>query len=322
MPRFIGYLKQLKSGGQPIREDGPETHFSKKGTPTMGGLLMLIAIFITVFLWGNLTNQFLLITCFVTLSYGLLGFIDDYKKVKKQNTNGVTGKQKLLIQFLVSFICYFWIINIIPIEVASHLVFPIFKNLSFDLGWFYIIFIALVTVGTSNAVNLTDGLDGLAIVPIMITALCFGIIAYVVGHSVFANYLQLTHIKGTSELAVFIASMIGAGLGFLWYNSQPAQIFMGDTGSLSLGGALGIIAVLTKHEIVLSIIGGLFVLEACSVMLQVYYFKITKGKRIFLMAPLHHHFEKKGWPESKVVTRFWIISIIFALLGLGTLKIR
>lgn len=322
MPSFIDFLKRKMKAGQPIRSDGPESHFSKKGTPTMGGGLIILAMFVSLLIWGNISNQPLLLTMFVTASYAILGMVDDYKKVAKQNTGGVSGKQKLLIQLIVSIISFYWMDSFINKDYFTVLSFPLFKNLTVDIGIFYLVFIAVVTVGSSNAVNLTDGLDGLVTVPLIIAAFCFGIISYLVGHSYFAVYLNLINIPGTGELAVFCAAMIGALLGFLWYNCAPAQIFMGDTGSLALGGALGIISVLTKHEIVLAIVGGIFVIEAISVILQVYYFKISKGRRIFLMAPIHHHFEKKGWPEVKVVVRFWIVSVIFALIGIATLKIR
>ncbi|MBN8827903.1 MAG: phospho-N-acetylmuramoyl-pentapeptide-transferase [Sphingobacteriia bacterium] len=323
MNYFINLFKEIQNGGQPIREDGPASHLvTKKGTPTMGGLVMLLSVFASVFLWGDLTNQYLWLVLFVTFSFGALGFIDDFLKVTKKNTKGVRGKHKLIIQSVVSLIAYVWLQKLMPDNLATKLAFPMLKQFVIDIGYFYIPFIIVVTVGASNAVNLTDGLDGLAIVPVMIAALCFGIIAYVVGHSVFSDYLKLHHVPNCGEIAVFCASLVGAGLGFLWYNAPPAKIFMGDTGSLACGGSLGIISVITKHEIVLSIIGGLFVIEAASVIMQVYYYKLTKGKRIFLMAPLHHHFEKKGWSESTVVIRFWIISIIFAIIGMSTLKIR
>lgn len=322
MGPFINYIKKVMNGGQPIRDDGPETHFKKRGTPTMGGLMMIISIFTSVALWGDLSNEPLLLTMFVTFSYALLGFIDDYRKVTKQNTKGVSGKTKLLFQFIVALIAYFWLMRIMPSSLENKLALPIFKEVLIDLGLLYFPFIAVVTIGASNAVNLTDGLDGLAIVPIMIAAFCFSVIAYIVGNSVFSEYLKINHVAGVGEVSLFLASVIGAGLGFLWYNCSPAKIFMGDTGSLSLGGCLGIVSVITKHELVLAIIGGLFVIEALSVILQVYYYKISGGKRIFLMAPIHHHFEKKGWPETVVVARFWIISVVFAIIGMSLLKIR
>jgi phospho-N-acetylmuramoyl-pentapeptide-transferase len=283
---------------------------------------MLLSIGISTLLWADLSNQYIWITLFVTFGFGALGFADDYLKVTKKNTKGVAGKKKLLVQFALCLIAALWIQHLSPVNYSHHLAFPFFKNLLLNLGILYIPFIMIVVVGASNAVNLTDGLDGLAIVPIMIAAGCFALICYIVGHSSFSGYLQIHHIPGAGELSVLLFSIIGAGLGFLWFNAPPAKIFMGDVGSLSLGGTLGSVAVITKHEIVLSIIGGLFVMEALSVIIQVYYFKLTGGKRFFGMAPVHHHFEKKGWSESTVVIRFWIIAVIFALVGLSTLKLR
>jgi len=322
-PRMIAWLKLKQHGGQPIREDGPQSHLlTKKGTPTMGGLMMLLSIGISTLLWADLSNQYIWITLFITYGFGALGFADDYLKVTKKNTKGVAGKKKLLVQFSLCLVAALWIQELSPANYSTQLAFPFFKNLLLDLGVLYIPFVMIVMVGASNAVNLTDGLDGLAIVPIMIASACFALICYLVGHFAFAGYLQLHHIPGASELAVLLFSVIGAGLGFLWFNAPPAKIFMGDVGSLSLGGTLGTVAVITKHEIVLSIIGGLFVMEALSVIIQVYYFKFTGGKRFFGMAPVHHHFEKKGWSEPTVVIRFWIIAVIFALIGLSTLKLR
>ena len=323
MDNFIAWCKKMQSGGQPIRLDGPESHLlTKKGTPTMGGVMILFAMTLSVLLWCDLSNQFLWLSLFVTLSYGFLGFMDDYLKVKHKNSKGVRGKHKLVFQTIISIIAYYWLKNITPHHLFGTLAFPILKNALIDITPVYIIFITLVMVGASNAVNLTDGLDGLVIVPVVISALCFGVIAYLVGNVIFADYLKLHYIPKSGEVALLMAAIIGAGLGFLWFNAPPAKIFMGDSGSLSLGGALGISSVITKHEIVLSIVGGLFVIEAISVILQVYYFKFTGGKRLFLMAPLHHHFEKKGWSESSIVIRFWIISVIFGLIGMSTLKIR
>lgn len=321
-PRIISWLKRKQNEGQPIRTDGPQSHMSKKGTPTMGGIMMLLALFVSTILWADLTNHYVWITLFVTGSFGFLGFMDDYLKVSKKNTKGVAGKVKLVVQFGVSIIAILWIQNIAPSNYDSHLAVPFFKNILLDLGIFYILFTSLVIVGASNAVNLTDGLDGLAIVPIMIASACFALISYLVGNINFANYLQIHAIVGAGEIAVFCSALIGAGLGFLWFNAPPAKVFMGDTGSLAFGGSLGVISVITKHEIVLSIIGGLFVMEAASVIIQVFYFKYTGGKRFFGMAPIHHHFEKKGWSEPTVVIRFWIIAVIFALIGLSTLKLR
>ncbi len=322
-PYFINYLRNLNPKGQPIRKDGPESHLKdKKGTPTMGGIIILLTFLISTLLWSDITNQYIWVVVFVVLSFGLLGFIDDYLKVTKRNTKGVTGKVKLFFQAFVSIIACYAIQKFSLPEHSNIVTVPFFKNMLIDIGWLYFIFVTLVVVGSSNAVNLTDGLDGLAIGPSIISFSCFAIISYIVGHFVFSSYLQLTYIQGAGELTVLCAAMVGSCLGFLWYNAPPAKIFMGDTGSLSIGGGLGVISVIVKHEFVLAIIGGVFVLEAVSVILQVYYFKLTKGKRIFLMAPLHHHFEKKGWSESTVVMRFWILAIIFGLLGLATLKLR
>jgi len=321
-PRLIRWLKLKQHGGQPIRIDGPESHLlTKKGTPTMGGLMMLFAVTVSTILWADITNHFVWITLFVTLGYGAVGFADDYLKVSKKNTKGLPGRKKLVAQCSIAVLAALWISAVTPDSLNHHLVLPFVKNLMLDLGMFYVPFVLLVMVGASNAVNLTDGLDGLAIVPIMIAAACFGLITYLVGNAVFAGYLHIYFVPGTGELAVFCAAMIGAGLGFLWYNAPPAMVFMGDTGSLAFGGALGTIAVIVKHEIVLAIIGGLFVVEALSVMIQVFSFKMT-GKRVFRMAPIHHHYEKLGWKESTVVIRFWIVAVILALVGLSTLKLR
>lgn len=321
-PVTIRILKKLQKNGQPIREDGPESHLlTKQGTPTMGGILILISLIISTLLWADLTNHYVWIVLFVTCGFGAIGFWDDYLKIVKNHSDGLSGKVKLLFQFLIAGGASFWIQQISPETVSSHLTIPFFKDMLFDLGFLYIAFASVVMVGSSNAVNLTDGLDGLAIVPIMINAACFGLIAYIAGHAVFSGYLHLHSIPGSGEIAIFCAALVGAGLGFLWYNAPPAMVFMGDIGSLAAGGALGVISVITKHEIVLAIIGGLFVLEAVSVIMQVASFKLT-GKRIFKMAPIHHHFEKKGWAEATIVIRFWIISFILALIGLSTLKLR
>lgn len=321
-PRLIRWLRFKQKGGQPIRDDGPQSHLlTKKGTPTMGGLMMLFAVTVSTILWADITNHYVWIALFVTLGYGLIGFADDYLKVSKKNTKGLPGKKKLLAQFIIAGAAAFWIQCVTPETMNQHLALPFVKNLLLNLGILYIPFVMFVVVGASNAVNLTDGLDGLAIVPIMIAAGCFALITYLVGNAVFANYLQLHEVPKSGELAVFCAAIIGAGLGFLWYNAPPAMVFMGDTGSLAFGGALGTIAVIAKHEIVLAIIGGLFVMEAVSVIVQVISFKTT-GKRVFRMAPIHHHFEKLGWQESTVVIRFWIIAVILALIGLSTLKLR
>jgi phospho-N-acetylmuramoyl-pentapeptide-transferase len=321
-PRLIRWLKRKQGKGQPIRDDGPASHLlTKQGTPTMGGVMILLSVTISTLLWADLTNHYVWAVLFVTLGYGFIGFLDDYLKVSKRNTKGLRGKYKLLGQSLIALIVSLWVANISDVNEATHLAVPFLKDVFPDIGIAYILFGMLVMIGSSNAVNLTDGLDGLAIVPIMITAGCFALIAYLVGNAVFAKYLQIHHVRAAGELAVFCAALIGAGLGFLWFNAPPAMIFMGDTGSLAFGGSLGAIAVITKHELVLAIIGGLFVLEAVSVIVQVASFKMT-GKRVFKMAPIHHHFEKLGWSESTVVIRFWIIASILALIGLSSLKLR
>ena len=319
---FINWLKKKQTHGQPIREDGPESHLlTKKGTPTMGGVLILSALTLSTLLWVDLSNAYVWVVLGVTLGFGLIGAYDDYLKLTKRSHEGLSGKKKLLGQFSLALIATLIIVSFTNPPYDTTLAVPFFKDLLIPLGFVFFPFAMCVIVGASNAVNLTDGLDGLAIVPVMIAAGCFCLIAYLVGNAVFANYLQVHHIPNTGELSVFCGALIGAGLGFLWFNAPPAKVFMGDTGSLSAGGALGVISVITKHELVLAIIGGLFVLEAVSVILQVGYFKMT-GKRIFLMAPIHHHFEKKGWAESTVVIRFWIIASILALVGLSTLKLR
>jgi phospho-N-acetylmuramoyl-pentapeptide-transferase len=320
-PRLITWLKSKQGEGQPIRSDGPETHFKKKGTPTMGGLMILIAVTISTLLWVDLTNAYIWIVLLVTISYGLIGFRDDYLKLTKRNPKGLSSRSKLYGQLVIGLVAGGLVVLVANPPLESGLAVPFFKDLIIQLGWFFIPVAAFVIVGASNAVNLTDGLDGLAIVPTMIAAGCFGLIAYLSGNAIFANYLQIHHVPGAGELSVFCGALVGAGLGFLWYNAPPAMVFMGDTGSLSLGGALGAVSVVTKHEIVLAIIGGLFVLETVSVIVQVISFRLT-GKRVFRMAPLHHHFEKKGWAEPTVVIRFWIIASILALCGLATLKLR
>ena len=306
----------------PIRDDGPSEHIVKKiGTPTMGGLMILLGVFSGVLLWGDLSNPYNWFLIYIAGSFGLLGAYDDYKKIKKNNSSGVSSKFKIAIQIFLALIGILIIYFFSESNEIKNLYFPFFKNLVINLGWFFIPFYLFVLVGSSNAVNLTDGLDGLATVPVILVAACFAFISYVSGNIVFSEYLQIPYIKGVGEASVFCGSIIGACLGFLWFNAPPAKIFMGDTGSLSLGGSLGAVGIITKHEIVLAITGGLFVLEAISVIAQVISFKLT-GKRIFKMAPIHHHFEKKGWPESTVVIRFWIISIILAMIGLATLKLR
>ena len=318
---LINVLRRKQGKGQPIRSDGPEGHFAKAGTPTMGGLLIVGALLTSTLLWARLDNPFVWIVLFVTVGYGLIGFADDYAKVAKQNTKGVSGKLRLALGFLIAGIAGFWASHYHPEPLSNHLAFPVFKEALLYLGFLFVPFAMIVIVGSANAVNLTDGLDGLAIMPVMIAAGAFGIIAYAVGRVDFTTYLDVHYVPGTGELLVFVAGLIGGGLGFLWYNAPPAAVFMGDTGSLALGGALGAIAVATKHEIVLAIVGGLFVVEALSVIIQVAYFKRT-GTRVFLIAPIHHHYEKKGWSEPQIVIRFWIIALILAMIGLATLKVR
>ncbi len=318
---LINVLRRRQGKGQPIRDDGPESHFAKAGTPTMGGLLILSALIVSTVLWARIDNPYVWIVLFVTVGFGLVGFADDYAKVSKNNTAGVSGKLRLAIGFVIAGIAAYWAASVHPDELAYQLALPVFKDVLINLSYFFIPFSMIVIVGSANAVNLTDGLDGLAIMPVMIAAGTLGAIAYAVGRVDFTDYLDVHYVPGTGEILVFTAGLIGGGLGFLWYNAPPAAVFMGDTGSLALGGALGAIAVATKHEIVLAIVGGLFVVEALSVIIQVLYFKRT-GKRVFLMAPIHHHFEKKGWAEPQIVIRFWIISLILALIGLATLKVR
>ena len=321
-PRLIRWLRSVQRQGQPIRLDGPERHLiEKKGTPTMGGVLILVAMAISTLLWADLANGYVWAALFVTLSYGALGFADDFQKLTKRNTKGVPGRVKLAVQGAVGLGTAIWMIRLMPPVIANDLVLPIFKDLVIPFGFAFPFIGMFVMMGSSNAVNLTDGLDGLAIVPTIIAAGVFALIAYLVGNRIFANYLQIIFVPGTGELTIFCASLIGAGMGFLWFNAPPAAVFMGDTGSLALGGALGAVAVATKNEIVLAITGGLFVVETVSVIVQVFWYKRT-GRRVFLMAPLHHHFEKKGWAEPTIVIRFWIIAMILALAGLATLKIR
>ena len=306
----------------PIRDDGPKDHIIKKiGTPTMGGVIILLGLLISVLCWGDLSNINILFCIFIAVSFGLLGAFDDYKKIKHSNSSGISSKLKIILQIIISITGVSFFVYFVNYQDITNLYFPFFKNLIVNLGWFFIPFSVFVIVGSSNAVNLTDGLDGLATVPVILVAVCFAFISYVTGNVVFSDYLQIPYIEGTGEVSIFCGAIIGSCLGFLWFNAPPAKIFMGDTGSLSLGGSLGAVGIITKHEIVLAITGGLFVLEAVSVMVQVISYKLT-GKRIFKMAPIHHHFEKKGWPESTVVIRFWIISIILAMIGLATLKFR
>ena len=318
---LINMLKVRQKKGQPIREDGPQGHFAKAGTPTMGGLLVISALIVATLFWARLDNPYVWLGLGVTVCFALIGFADDYAKVTKMNTKGVSGKVRFGLGLVVAAVAGFAAAWFHPADLTNELAFPVFKELLVNLGIFFVPFAMIVIVGSANAVNLTDGLDGLAIMPVMIAAGTLGIIAYAVGRVDFSQYLDVHYVPGTGELLVFTAGLIGGGLGFLWYNAPPAAVFMGDTGSLALGGALGAIAVATKHEIVLAIVGGLFVVEALSVIIQVAYFKRT-GKRVFLMAPIHHHYEKKGWAEPQIVIRFWIISLILALIGLATLKLR
>ncbi len=321
-PRIIRWLKSVQNGGQPIREDGPARHLiEKKGTPTMGGVLILLALTASTLLWADLRNGYVWAVLLLTLGYGLIGFVDDYLKVTKRNTRGVSARGKLVAQLALGFACAVWVMTLTRGPLSTGLTIPVFKDVLIPFGYAFPLIGMVVMIGASNAVNLTDGLDGLAIVPTIIAAGVFALIAYLVGNRVFADYLQLTPVPGVGELTIFLSALVGAGLGFLWFNAPPAAVFMGDTGSLALGGALGAVAVAVKHEIVLAIVGGLFVVETVSVIIQVFWYKRT-GRRVFLMAPLHHHFEKKGWAEPTIVIRFWIVSMILALVGLATLKLR
>lgn len=320
-PAVIRWLKSKQAGGQPIRSDGPETHLKKKGTPTMGGLMIIFSVTCSTLLWVDVYNTYMWVVLGVFVAYGMIGFVDDYAKLTKSSHKGIPGKLRLILECLIALVAVIVSSRIAPEALHHSVALPFFKNLLINMGWFFIPFGIFVIAGAANAVNLTDGLDGLAIGSIMIAAACFGLISYLVGNTVFANYLQIHEVPGAGELAVFCGALVGAGLGFLWYNAPPAAVFMGDTGSLAMGGALGAISVITKHEIVLAIIGGLFVLETLSVIIQVVSFK-TRGKRVFKMAPIHHHFEKMGWAETTVVVRFWIIAIVLALIGLSTLKLR
>ena len=321
-PSLINALRIKQGRGQPIRDDGPETHIvEKQGTPTMGGLMILMGVSAATLLWANLSNPYVWIVLILTLSYGLIGLYDDYVKVSQYSTRGFPGKIKFLLESLAAAIAVYAVIRVGEAPMSTSLALPFFKDLLIDLGPMFIAIGVFVIVGAGNAVNLTDGLDGLAIVPVMIAAATFGFISYLVGNTVFSDYLQIHYVQGAGELAVICGALVGSGLGFLWFNAPPAMIFMGDTGSLSLGGALGAVAVAVKHELVLAIVGGLFVLETVSVIVQVASFRLT-GKRVFRMAPLHHHFEQKGWAEPTVVVRFWIIAVVLALVGLATLKLR
>lgn len=320
-PRLIRWLKSKQGAGQPIRDDGPETHFKKRGTPTMGGLMILISGIVSTLLWANLENIFTWIVLAVMTGFGMVGFADDFQKLTQKNVKGVPAKVRLGVQALIAGVATYFITQYADPLHATDVAVPFFKDFWIPLGGAFIAFAIFVIVGASNAVNLTDGLDGLATVPVLIVCLCFGLISYLVGNAVFSNYLQIIHVAGAGELAVFCGALVGACMGFLWFNTPPAQVFMGDTGSLALGSAIGTVAVIIKHEIVLAIIGGLFVIETVSVIIQVTSFKLT-GKRVFKMAPLHHHFEKLGWSEPTVVIRFWIIACILALIGMATLKLR
>jgi phospho-N-acetylmuramoyl-pentapeptide-transferase len=321
-PWIIDHLRLRQGKGQPIRSDGPQSHIiAKKGTPTMGGLMILSGLVVSTLLWANPLNPYVWIVLAVTLGFGFVGFYDDYLKVTKQTSTGFGGKLRLLLEGLIALVACYALVKLSRDPASTSLTIPFFKDLVVNFGWFFVIFGAFVIVGAGNAVNLTDGLDGLAIVPVMIASASFGLIAYLAGNAVFAEYLQIKYVAGTGELAVLCGAVLGAGLGFLWFNAPPASIFMGDTGSLALGGMLGAVAVAVRHEIVLAVIGGLFVLEAISLIVQVASIKLT-GKRIFRMAPIHHHFEQLGWTEPQIVIRFWIISVMLALAGLSTLKLR
>jgi phospho-N-acetylmuramoyl-pentapeptide-transferase len=321
-PWIIDHLRLRQGKGQPIRTDGPQSHIvAKKGTPTMGGLMILSGLVVSTLLWANPVNPYVWIVLAVTLGFGFVGFYDDYLKVTKQTHSGFAGRLRLLIEAIIALVACYALVRLGRDVSSTSRAIPFFKDMVLNFGWFFVIFGAFVIVGAGNAVNLTDGLDGLAIVPVMIASASFGLIAYLAGNAVFSDYLQINYVAGTGELAVVCGALLGAGLGFLWFNAPPASIFMGDTGSLALGGMLGSIAVAVKHEIVLAVIGGLFVLEAVSVIVQVASFKMT-GKRIFKMAPIHHHFEQLGWTEPQIVIRFWIISVMLALAGLSTLKLR
>jgi phospho-N-acetylmuramoyl-pentapeptide-transferase len=321
-PWIIDHLRLRQGKGQPIRSDGPQSHLvTKIGTPTMGGLMILSGLVVSTLLWANPLNPYVWIVLAVTLGFGFVGFYDDYLKVTKQNHSGFAGRIRLAIEALIALAACYVLVRLGRVPFSTSLALPFFKDVALNFGWFFLLFGAFIIVGAGNAVNLTDGLDGLAIVPVMIAAASFGMIAYLAGNVFFSDYLQINYVAGTGELAVLCGAVLGAGLGFLWFNAPPASIFMGDTGSLALGGMLGSIAVAVKHEIVLAVIGGLFVLEAVSVIVQVVSFKLT-GKRVFRMAPLHHHFEQKGWTEPQIVIRFWIISVMLALAGLSTLKLR
>jgi phospho-N-acetylmuramoyl-pentapeptide-transferase len=316
-PRFIGWLRVRQGKGQPIRADGPQTHLAKRGTPTMGGLMILTSMGLSILMFMDIRNPYVWACLFVTLGFGAIGFLDDYDKVRKASTAGVSGRTRLLGEFVIALLASWIIVG----QNGTHLYLPFFSNISIDLGYFYIVFAAFTIVAFGNAVNLTDGLDGLATMPVIIASVAFMVIVYLAGNAKFATYLGIPHVPGAGELAIFCGAIVGAGLAFLWFNAPPAAVFMGDTGSLALGGALGAISVVAHHEIVLGVIGGLFVMEALSVIIQVFFYKRT-GRRVFKMAPIHHHFEQLGWAEATVVIRFWIIAFVLALAGLSTLKLR
>ncbi len=321
-PKIISQLKRIQKNGQPIRKDGPKSHIlKKKGTPTMGGMLILISLFLSIILWADLNSPLVWLIFSITILFGLIGALDDFKKLKNNSSEGIKSSYRLFLEFAIAFLFIYCLNKFLNPDLVNIVFIPFTKGYFIDIGNFYYLFASLVIVGSANSVNLTDGLDGLAIGPIMITALSFAFITYFTGNFIYSEYLKIPFISDTGELVIICAALIGSGLGFLWYNAPPAMVFMGDTGSLSVGGTIGAIAVATKHEIILSVIGGIFVLEAISVIAQVLSFKLT-GKRIFRMAPIHHHFEQKGWSESTVVIRFWIISIILALVGLASLKLR
>ncbi len=315
-------LKRFQKNGQPIRDDGPKSHLeTKKGIPTMGGIIIIVSVLLSSFLFGDLSNIYMLMCMVVMIGFGGIGLLDDFLKVSRNNSKGLSGRKKFLLQSIVGCVCYIACMIFAPHSGDTTIFLPFLKNVQIDLGYFFIVWTILIIVGSSNAVNLTDGLDGLALGPVVISSICFAIISYLVGNVVFSDYLHIHYVVGLSEVCVFLSALVGASLGFLWFNAPPAKIFMGDTGSIAIGGSLGFVSVISKHEIIFALIGGIFVLETISVIIQVMYFKMT-GKRIFLMAPIHHHFEKKGWAESTVVFRFWIISIILGILGLASLKIR
>ncbi|MDR1488727.1 MAG: phospho-N-acetylmuramoyl-pentapeptide-transferase [Holosporales bacterium] len=317
--KLISSLKKRQKNGQPIRDDGPQSHIeTKKGTPTMGGVIILLSIFVSTLLFMETNNRYVISCLAITLCFGCIGAIDDFYKIYRNNSKGLSSKKKFLLQSIVVIAAYCICRN----YTSTTVYLPILKNFQIDMGCLFVIWTVLVIVGSSNAVNLTDGLDGLAMGPVIMSSICLAIISYLVGNTIFANYLHIEYVPGLSEVCVFLSSLVGASLGFMWFNAPPAKVFMGDTGSIAIGGALGFVAVISKHEIIFAIIGGVFVIETASVIIQVIYYKLTNGKRIFLMAPIHHHYEKKGWAESTIVFRFWIVSIVLGILGLALLKVR